>query len=706
MSLEFVNAGMLGALTAGVAPILIHYLTRARPRRIRFPTYQFLVEAGSGRQAMHRLRDFLILLLRVLAIVALVGVFARPFLRAGSAAVKDEEGRRVVVLVDASLSMRAARGGFSLFDRARAEAADVLRGLEPGSQAAVILIGAKPRPALPDLSRNLTNLHDALVKAEPTLEMGDPLAAIAMARTMLGGTGTVYVFSDFQRTNWSAVQFDRIEGVECVLRPVALRATQNLAIVGVEMAPAEPVAGEPVHLTATVFNCTPKQRTEAVRLELGGAAERAALTLRPYSSGRATLTVTLREVGIASGKLSLDGDDLPEDNVRYVRVPVRRALRVVVVTDASGHDVTSPAFFLSKAIAPSRDAARGIEVTARHGQTTNLEAIESADAVVIAPPVNLSRGAATAVARCVTGGGRLLCVLDGPTAPAVLGALASASKGAVAPPFALLRPTAAPKEGEPFARFRETADALQLFADPSEGDLRALRFRRHYLTEIADARAEEVIAFFADGAAALSLGPAGRGRAAFANFPIDPEGGTLVRSPLFPALMHELLRSLRRSGSEESATPGRPWHIDVPAAGGGSGSFEIVGPSGARVPFEAIAQGGALRLALGPAAELGSYSVRRGGALVAVGVVNTDPRESDTREVPLKFLSAAADVAKAGGAAAAAEGARPESERQRPLWQWLAAFAAAALAGEMLVLALWRSHRRGAAAIRAARETA
>ncbi|MFW6108799.1 MAG: BatA domain-containing protein, partial [bacterium] len=608
--LDFTHPGMLAALSAGVLPIVIHYLTRARPRRIRFPTFRFLVEAGSGRQAMQRLRDFILLLLRCLAVAALVGLFSRPFLRAVAGPKENEEkGTRLVVLVDASLSMRAARGGFSLFDRARAEAADVLRGLAGGSRAGVIFLGAKPRRALPELSPNLAKLHDALVKAEPTLERGEPLAALAAAREMLGGAGTIYVFSDFQRTNWSAVQFDRIEGVECVLRPVALRATHNVGVTDVELSPAEPVAGRRLQVTATIFNCSPQPRNATVSLDLETLSDRTTVALRPYSSTRATFRLQCPAAGFACGKVSLETDDLVEDDARYLRVRVRRALRVVVVSGASPDDVRSAAFYLSRAIRPNPSDPRGIELTTRSGQVGDARAIQAADAIVLASPVRLSPKAAKAITRRVSGGGRLLCWLDGPTARATVQALAEASDGAVAPPFKLLRPAAeAPGEGEPFARVRETADPLGLFADPAQGDLRGLRFRRHYLTEPAEGRGDEIVATFADGSAALSLGPAGRGRAAFANCSIGPDAGTLVRSPLFLPLVHEILRSLRRSAGGDDVTPGKPWHIDVPAdRARGAGRYTVVGPDGDPAAFEAVQRDKEVRLQLEAAAAVGHY---------------------------------------------------------------------------------------------------
>src|SRR6266404_4038217 len=126
----FANPWMLAGLAAIGLPILIHFLTRARPRRIAFPPYKFLIEACAGQQAVHRLRTIILLAVRCLAVLALVLLFTRPFLKPAGAAANIENRKRVVLLVDASLSMRAAQHGVPLFNNAQAEAADVLRSLE------------------------------------------------------------------------------------------------------------------------------------------------------------------------------------------------------------------------------------------------------------------------------------------------------------------------------------------------------------------------------------------------------------------------------------------------------------------------------------------------------------------------------------------------------------------------------------------------
>src|ERR1044072_6202161 len=83
--LGFSNPWMIAGLAAAGLPVLIHFLTRARPRRVVFPPFRFLVEACAGQQALHRLRTIVLLTLRCLAILALALLFARPFLKPTSA---------------------------------------------------------------------------------------------------------------------------------------------------------------------------------------------------------------------------------------------------------------------------------------------------------------------------------------------------------------------------------------------------------------------------------------------------------------------------------------------------------------------------------------------------------------------------------------------------------------------------------------------
>jgi hypothetical protein len=667
----FTNPWMLAGLAAVGLPVLIHYLTRARPRRIAFPPFKFLVEAGAGQQAVHRLRTIVLLTVRCLIVLGLVLLFARPFLRPTGAAANTEAGRRVVLVLDASLSMRAVQQGVPLFTRAQAEAADVLRALESGTEAAVILEGAAPRPLLPALSRNIPALHDELVKTQPTFENGDPAAALASAKRMLGGVGTIYVFSDFQKSNWEGIG-ELPGGVICRLRPVTSEAVNNVAITAARLVPAEPVAGEPVEVVCTVFNCTPYPREESVRLELGEFTHEAHVTLAPFGSADTAFNVTFARPGSFTGKASIQPDDLLEDNTRYLAVRVSKALQILLVSDADATDQRSAAFYISRGFVPTPQAAPGLRLIRRHSQDTDRGILETADVFVLAAPAMLSGEAVDIISRRINEGAGLIAFLDGPTSPLLVPA-------AFAPPFQLQR-TVVSASGDPIV-----AGPHPFFADADGGDFSTVRFRRHYQNQVLPNRGGDVLLAYPDGSAALTIGAVGTGTAAFVNLPLTPDGGDFIGSPMFPAMLHELLRALRRGSAEHAVTPGTAWMLDVPTSG--EGSLTVIDPEDHPIEAQAIARGRTTRLALRSARVPGAYAIKQANEVVAYSVINVDPRESDTRPIALEKLK--------GGEGSAVTVVHGEEDllitgKNRQLWPQLAAASAALLGLEMLLLALWR----------------
>lgn len=666
------NPMMLAGLAAVGLPLLVHWLTRARPRRIAFPPFKFLVEACAGQQAINRLRTFILLAIRCLLIAALALLFARPFLKPTGAAAGAQPAQRVVLLLDASLSMRAVQQGVPLFAQAQAGAAEVLRSLPAGSEAAVILEGATPRSLLPALSENIPALHDSLVKSQPTFELGDPAAALTLAAKMLNGNGTIYVFSDFQKQNWEEVR-ELPGGLACRLRPVTKEAVDNAAITRARMVPAAPVTGEPVEISCTVFNCSPGPREETVRLELGEFTREARVTLPPFGTADAAFNIAFSRAGSFAGKVSLAPDNLSGDNARYLAVNIGKALEVALVSDADETDWRSSAYYLSRALVPSAQAAPGLKLIRRRGQDLDRGILETADVFCLAAPVTLSGEAVEIITRRVNEGARLISFLDGPTASALM-------FPALNPPFQLGNTVVSPN-GDPVQMRTQ-----KIFGELDAGDFAGLKFRRHFQNRPPASRAGDTLLSYPDGSAALTISPAGRGAMVLANFPLTPDGGDFIGNPVFPATLHELLRALRQDSAESTVTPGTAWTLEVPTAG--EGTLAVTDPEGKKVEAQILASGRVTRLALPPAKVPGIYSVKQGDAVVANAVVNVDARESDLRPLAVESLKPGE---KSAVTVLRGEEEVATGEKARDLWPALAAAAAILLAAEMLLLALWRS---------------
>ena len=133
---------MLGAL-ALAAPVIFHLIRRTTKDKTVFSSLMFLMPTPPRLTRRSRLEHLLLLLRRCLVLALLALGFARPFLRKTAPSnVVAGQAKRIVVLVDASASMRRA----GLWPDARDRVAAVLRKVTPIDEVAVFTFGRQVSP--------------------------------------------------------------------------------------------------------------------------------------------------------------------------------------------------------------------------------------------------------------------------------------------------------------------------------------------------------------------------------------------------------------------------------------------------------------------------------------------------------------------------------------------------------------------------------
>ena len=96
----------LVGLAALAIPVLIHLIQRERKRVVEFPSLMFLRKIPYQSVRRRRIRDWLLLAMRLAALALIVLAFARPFFRRTELAAATQNGaREVVILLDISYSM-------------------------------------------------------------------------------------------------------------------------------------------------------------------------------------------------------------------------------------------------------------------------------------------------------------------------------------------------------------------------------------------------------------------------------------------------------------------------------------------------------------------------------------------------------------------------------------------------------------------------
>ena len=174
--LSFLSPLFLLGMAAAAVPIAIHLLHRRTEPIIEFSAMRFLRRAPVEQSRRRRLRELLLLALRVAALLMLAFAFARPYLSESAQALATPA---TMVLLDTSVSMSAP----GQFDRARTRANEIIRAAAPGSRIAVL--------AFADSAEVIAPLSDDRAGALTALAQLQVGAGATRYRTALGRAAEV-----------------------------------------------------------------------------------------------------------------------------------------------------------------------------------------------------------------------------------------------------------------------------------------------------------------------------------------------------------------------------------------------------------------------------------------------------------------------------------------------------------------------------------
>jgi hypothetical protein len=649
---NFLNPLFLFGLGAAAIPVLIHLFTRRRPREVRFPSLEFLAEVNQSEIRRLRLKQWLLLLLRTLAVALLALALARPSLQGGTRG--GTAASTLVALVDVSGSMGAPDGeGRPLTASARRVVESLLATLGPADELLLVPYDRAPRPLseqpLADAGR-LRAAAQALVPSESATDHG---AALELAARALQGSHALnrelFWVSDFQRTGFGERGLQLPPGpwagARVYLVPLQPRSRANAALTGAALAPAADSGQAPaLEVEAVSYDAVAGPGAQDFALEArelspgagdarsagagdartagaGGTEGSNALSLgRGFVSlgarGEGRALVPLARLPQAGGEVLLPDDALGLDNRRVFAAGRAGTLRVIVREDGAA----SPLRLALEAGSP----ASGLSV--RTLDASQLAAgTGDADLIVVGDVERLGPTELQAVLDFHRAGGGLLLV---PGARADLafwnGFLGQLGVGTLGPE------DAAPA-GAAWRLLRAVAGHAVLDGFPSRpGEpLTQARFARvHAFTPHAGAR---VLLRFDDAHAALV--EASRVLALAA--PLDAARSDFAVSGAFLPLVHQAALVLARGTAAPSLTPGDTW--SAPA----SAEWRVEDETGREVPVRVESGSGATRAVSAPLERTGLYRAFAGGQLRASFAVNPDPREGDLTPIAEPALVAA-----------------------------------------------------------------
>ena len=201
--MTFLQPFVLLGLPLVLLPVIIHLLNRLRHRPHRWGAMEFILAATRSSVDRHRLRQFLVLLFRTLAVLALILFLSRPFAGGWLGWAVSAAPDVIVLLVDRSASMEHMSAGGSLSRREELLHLMIESARDFEERSHLVLIDSATRQ--PQSLARLDGLLD-----HPLTRGTDTAADIpAMLQSALSwllenrsGNVEIWIGSDLQTSNW------------------------------------------------------------------------------------------------------------------------------------------------------------------------------------------------------------------------------------------------------------------------------------------------------------------------------------------------------------------------------------------------------------------------------------------------------------------------------------------------------------------------
>jgi hypothetical protein len=343
----------LGVLVA--LPIAAHLARQVPRERQPFGAMLLLQRVVKRLRRRRRVKDPLLLLLRVLAVAAVALAVTGPAITVPGPPPTFGGTGRVVLVVDRSLSMAMLDRGASLLQQSRDRATTIVRDLPPGTRVGLVAFDDHALRLTTALTPDRDRVLAQLAAIEGTSGRSNLREALLEARKLLAGEpGEVILLSDEagpRMVGEAAGEIERLiaQGSTLIPQRIAGRPPRNVAVKDAKY--GDGPEGGIVTVRLANYGPDPIEISCDVTLP-DGAKIPIFVDLPPEGEAEERITVPAEAEG-GVGEVACDDPDLPLDDARYFHLPRVGASRVLVVDGDPGDTPTrSETYFLEKALAP------------------------------------------------------------------------------------------------------------------------------------------------------------------------------------------------------------------------------------------------------------------------------------------------------------------------------------------------------------------
>jgi len=406
--MTFLSPSILWGMLAITIPIIIHLISLRHTRDTEFSTLRFIKSLKHETIRRLRIKQWLLVLLRTIAIICLILMFSRPLM---TGTLTSKLGgyieSRAVIIVDNSASMAVHTGDGTLLDRAKSSLPAILKGLE--GETTVELYQTNPPRKLfsgsHEEGRSIMTGVKGIVQTNMTDNLWTMIDSVLQMVEASEPNRECFIISDFQ----SAPSFT-IDSLNpnsdwkyyCILQP---KVENNISISEVSVLSQIKLPNHLVKLNTRVGNggVTDKRN---IPVELYLNDERVGQIVSQFEPSKFKdfmFQVYPGKTGIINGKIVIPDDDFPMDNFRNFDLVIPNQIAVKVIGQSM-----EELFLLDLALSAITGETELLLIDRDLSDDVERLFLSDIDILLLHNPTNLSNSAIEDLQRFLMNGGGLI----------------------------------------------------------------------------------------------------------------------------------------------------------------------------------------------------------------------------------------------------------------------------------------------------------
>ncbi|CUU05091.1 N-terminal double-transmembrane domain-containing protein [Candidatus Kryptobacter tengchongensis] len=417
--MTFLNPTFLFALFASAIPVLIHLFNLRRLKTVEFSSIKFLKELQRSRIRSLKIKQIILLLIRVLAIVFLVLAFSRPVIKGYlfKPMIAGHARSSVVIILDNTLSMASTDEKGRFINQAKSIAQSIMDILTESDEFALIRLSDIPNIATDGFTHNISFMRKLIDETEFTYTHKKLYDALAVSSKIIEKSKNlnreIYIISDMQKSEFDFPsdtvnrKFKLPPDVRVFTINVGEFKEQNFSVDKVEIKNKVIFPGRTLSLEAIVSNHGKVNMSNyVVSVFLNGRrVAQKSINLKYDASQTVDFNILTEELsGFVDGFVEIEDDNFNFDNRRYFSFFIPGEIRILLAGDEG--DIK----FLKLALSTVHEIYKRsfFKINQVSLQTLSSVDFSNFDVVFLVKPIQIDRATSGRLKNFVSNGGALV----------------------------------------------------------------------------------------------------------------------------------------------------------------------------------------------------------------------------------------------------------------------------------------------------------